>query len=82
MLLNAFPPALLNAENSVSPQSSVNYDHITPQMKSWKAMNRKLGEARVIIQPINYVDVLSAFNYLSNDSIAFIPDESKDIFDG
>lgn len=27
MLLNAFPPALLNAENSVSPQSSVNYNH-------------------------------------------------------
>lgn len=24
MLLKAFPPALLNAENSVSPQSSVN----------------------------------------------------------
>lgn len=42
MLLNAFPPALLNAENSVSPQSSVNYNHKKKQRHKNESKLNKL----------------------------------------
>lgn len=55
MLLNAFPPALLSAENSVSPQSSVNFN----TTKTQKKHQRPISE--------NYVEEANTFEFLTDN---------------
>lgn len=71
MLLKALPPALLRAENRVSPQSSVNYNK--PKLNPFSFTFTWYRNRHTLH--------LSLF-YLTDDSITLVSDQINDIFYG